>query len=88
MVNVSEDTRTAARHVLDEAIAQEHEQGLVDLRDEKPLTPEELAAARRSPPRTELILPAVVENGLVRPLDSSFALEEGEFAALVVTRAS
>ena len=86
MIQLSEDTRTAARHVLDEAIALEHEQGLVPIPSGPSLTEEDLEAARRRPPLTPTIFPAVVEDGRVRPLDPSVDLPDGFPAAIVIAR--
>ena len=86
MIRLSEDTRTAARHVLDEAIAIEYEQGLATIPDGPGLTEEELEAAKRRPPLTPTILPAVVENGRVRPLDPAADLPDGVPAAIVIAR--
>ena len=68
MIQLSEDTRTAARHVLDEAIALEYEQGLAPIPEGPAMTEEEVEAAKRRPPLTPTIFPAVVENGSVRAI--------------------
>ena len=88
MPHVAEDTRTAARQVLDEALALEYERGLTvpDFRASEGVTTGTIPPPPTTPPRPPEIIPAVVKDGCVQPLDAAATLPEGRSVAIVIAR--
>ena len=86
MPQLAEDTRTAARQVLDESIALEYERGLTV----PDFDGEGAVAGIPDPPPgpgpTPTIVPAVVKDGAACPLDPAEALPDGTPVAIVIAR--
>jgi hypothetical protein len=74
MTTPSVDERRPERRALDEQIAAEPPLAHLDLPPDAPSAPMEAHLGRR--PRRPVAVVGIVENGLVRPLDSTVKLPE------------
>jgi hypothetical protein len=85
MVAPESDDRSPTRQGLDEQIAAEPPLAPLDLPPDAPRLPVEAHLQRRQ--RRPVAVAGVVENGLVRPLDSAVKLPERARVIIVATEA-
>jgi hypothetical protein len=80
------DTRTPARRTLDEQIAAEPPIAPLELPPDAASSPVEMHLARQQ--RRPVAIMGIVENGLIRPLDSAVKLTEHSHVIIVTSEAT